>query len=87
MSRSAPLTIRLARSVAGEAAPKARVRVVQRAFSVSPLQKGRPVGLGERSRAIQGSFSLSLLFTVVLKAEGRRIPDLWAAGPYRFASG
>jgi hypothetical protein len=85
MSRSAPATIRLARSVAGEAAPKARVRVVQRAFSGSLLQKGE--GLGERSRAIQDSFSLSLLFTVILKAGGRRIPDLWAAGPYRFASG
>ena len=31
MSRSAPLIIRLARSLAGEAAPSARVRVIFRA--------------------------------------------------------
>ena len=51
VSRSAPLTIRLARLVAGEAAPKVRVRAIQRAFSARDSRF--PLSSGSARRFIQ----------------------------------
>jgi hypothetical protein len=49
MSRSAPPLIRLSRFVAGEAAPKERVRVLSARFKI-PLSAIVPLPLGEGVR-------------------------------------
>ena len=63
MSRSAPLIVRLSSLVAGEAAPKERVRVILRAIQDSASSSAEievtqrpPFILGEGGKKMRGAF-------------------------------